>query len=393
MDDATQFASTSCRECDVDKASGSVVTWRYGDMDARLWGNLPEDVVDRVLAWLPVSSFLRFQTVCKRWGSLMRSNSFLDVCAHIPSPGPYFFILSKRASWVFPVYNPASDKWHGIPVKPPLRPSVPVAAAGGLLCYVAGFDGHKTVGCMNGYDTLLVCNPITNSWRELPPMICRRKPTLVGMLVDKDARSYQVVVTGDYSSHGNRFSTEVYDSNTRAWRVGGPVPAGEEASHNVAVCQGHVYCLARGSKSLLSYSVEKDEWTKVATSRMPGFPDSRNLLEWRGEIVLVGKGVMRQMLSVYIWLLEQPTMKWREVGRLPQTISDLFPKTRSECFYCSGHGDLLFFYRHNNGQGLLYDLARKSWKWVARYPSSGPCGILASMFALSCFEPRLDCSV
>ena len=35
-------------------------------MDEALWGTLPEDLQDRILAWLPFAAFARACTVCKR---------------------------------------------------------------------------------------------------------------------------------------------------------------------------------------------------------------------------------------------------------------------------------------------------------------------------------------
>lgn len=36
-------------------------------LDGELWGSLPEDLQDRILAWLPFTAFARASTVCKRY--------------------------------------------------------------------------------------------------------------------------------------------------------------------------------------------------------------------------------------------------------------------------------------------------------------------------------------
>ena len=67
-------------------------------------------------------------------------------------------------------------------------PSVayPVCAAGGLICFLSpNFD--------TGYTSLLVCNPVTRKWKELPAMLnYNRVPFLVSMVVDKEKLGYKV---------------------------------------------------------------------------------------------------------------------------------------------------------------------------------------------------------
>ena len=73
-------------------------------------------------------------------------------------------------------------------------------------------------------------------------------------------------------------------------------------------------------------------------------------------------------------------MKWREVGRMPQRMSDHFLGRPSESFYCTGHGHLIFLTRDNCDMGLLFDLKQKAWQWVTGCPNLDGLA----------FEPRLD---
>jgi hypothetical protein len=52
-------------------------------MDERLWGDLREELIDRVLARLPIDSFFRLRAVCKRWNAIIYSHSFISDCSQV----------------------------------------------------------------------------------------------------------------------------------------------------------------------------------------------------------------------------------------------------------------------------------------------------------------------
>lgn len=60
-------------------------------MDERLWGDLREELVDRVLARLPIDSFFRLRAVCKRWNAIIHSHSFISDCSQVSTPFPVTF--------------------------------------------------------------------------------------------------------------------------------------------------------------------------------------------------------------------------------------------------------------------------------------------------------------
>jgi len=121
-------------------------------MDEALWGTLPEDLQDRILAWLPFPAFARACTVCKRWNSVMYSHSFLEMYRRVPSPDPCFLMFEAKDRSMCSVYNPASNLWHRIPFTFfHYETKFPCAAAGGLLCFCG----------VSAYPSLSVCNPLT----------------------------------------------------------------------------------------------------------------------------------------------------------------------------------------------------------------------------------------
>jgi hypothetical protein len=121
-------------------------------MDEILWGTLPEDLQDRILAWLPFPAFARACTVCKRWNAVTYSHSFLEMYRRVPSPNPCFLMFEAKDRSMCSVYNPTSNRWHRIPFTFfHYETKFPCAAAGGLLCFCG----------VSAYPSLSVCNPLT----------------------------------------------------------------------------------------------------------------------------------------------------------------------------------------------------------------------------------------
>ncbi len=67
-------------------------------MDERLWSDLGEELIDRVLARLPIDSFFRLRVVCKRWNAIIYSQSFISDCSQV-----FIFISLYFISIHFPV--------------------------------------------------------------------------------------------------------------------------------------------------------------------------------------------------------------------------------------------------------------------------------------------------
>jgi hypothetical protein len=230
---------------------------------------LQEELVDRVLARLPVDSFFRLRAVCKRWNSIMFSPGFLADCSQVSSLvssfsllptsarrptfyyssthfffpflhlfwhpftdlefqfcllhwkpckvqvsstlGHYFIKADRRADRMLLGYSTTLAKWHRIPFDFLPMQIQPAASAGGLVCLVADYRPFA----------FFVCNPITKVARQLPPRICKRRPRIVCMVVDRLSKAYKIIAAGGYRSDDDCWTTEVFDSVTGCWRVSG----------------------------------------------------------------------------------------------------------------------------------------------------------------------------
>ncbi|CAK9271562.1 unnamed protein product [Sphagnum jensenii] len=329
-------------------------------MDERLWCDLREELVDRVLARLPVDSFFRLRVVCKRWNAIMFSPGFLADCSQVSSSvGHYFIKADRRADRVLLGYSTTLAKWHRIAFDFLPMQIQPAASAGGLVCLVADYQPFA----------LFVCNPITKLARQLPPRICKRRPRIVCMVVDRLNKAYKIIAAGGYRTDDDRWTTEVFDSVTSCWRVSGSLLQ-DELTKRPICCRGSLYCLTCGPNSgLLVFNVRDEVWSRVKTQRMPGNVKSRQLFECKGRIGIVGKASRNQTLGLCVWMLELKTMKWVEQGRMPPDMYDrLYKKWPCDSMYCAGHGDTIFFTRFFSPLGLTFSVSKNQWDWVPPFP-------------------------
>ncbi|KAJ6924213.1 hypothetical protein NC652_017493 [Populus alba x Populus x berolinensis] len=71
---------------------------------------LNEDLLERVLSWLPTSAFFRAASVCKRWKSVSDSASFKLACSEIPSREPWFLMVDPHLNQST-IFDSAERSW------------------------------------------------------------------------------------------------------------------------------------------------------------------------------------------------------------------------------------------------------------------------------------------
>ncbi len=256
-------------------------------MDPSLWSFFPEDLIDRVLAWLPLPSFFRLRIVCKSWNNLMHCKNFMNLkSSQTPSRSQdsWIVIFADRGYRVMSAFIPSENKWHSIPLSFLPFDISDVTVAGGLLV----FRLHET----NGASSVCVCNPLTSSWRKLPPMLGGWRDGLIGLVVDRQSRAYKIIVRSNLApiySHGIVLRTEVYDSRTDQWMRTEGLDNGITTGH--AFCNGVLYFMTWETRSgvygVYAYHVERGSWSKVHVP-IPDFMTCPHVVECRGRLLMVG---------------------------------------------------------------------------------------------------------
>lgn len=330
------------------------------------WHKLPEELTERVFAYLPISSVLQCRCVCKQWKSILTSHNFVELWTNLTPKNKWFLIY--HSSEVVAAYSPSSSRWNNIPVYDRCsldsRQVLLMASAGGLLC----FRNRNAE-----YPTLIVCNPVTNTRRVLPEMLQIRYIDIMGMVADKTTNSYKILVTGTTESTTDESITEVYDSRLGKWIH--HCNSKQEFLQfwyevHAVWLEGSFYCLAMPITAsqgyrLLTYSMERREWIDLDV-KMPS-TDLRcpSLLICQGRLLLAGKIVeCHSTRSICIWELQKDCMQWVRIDVMPGEVLSKIHLPYFLILQCQGNDNLICFSTHRGWQSLIYDLRDRSCQWL-----------------------------
>ncbi|CAM6098347.1 unnamed protein product [Calypogeia fissa] len=346
------------------------------EMIGDFFGELPEHLMDNILARVPVLTILCLRSVCKRWNALTSNSVFLENYSRPESrratESPVFLLYADQARLSYPIYDPASNAWHLLPQtlnsSPPgnLSPSsiVVLAAAGGLLCLTDTLS-EPAAGTLHLY----VSNPITRAWRRLPPTIWMplSKPYVVGMVVDSIKNTYKIVV----ARNGDDLQLQVYDSARNSWQIAGSVLRRLALIVGTAYTQGVLYCLEFGTgTSVSAYHIDRGLLEDVRAP-MPHYLAWPQLFVSRGHLMMVGAiahwGIMR---IICVWQLDSLQMEWVEVLRVPDDLLSGLSRQGDAGAHnlFVADGDYVCFVSNQVKKMLMCNIFKKSWWWLPVCP-------------------------
>lgn len=184
------------------------------------------DILDGIFTKLTIQEIFQLRPVCREFQGIIRKESFQRTCAVSSkiqghheqgslSFSPIFFFLAKgKIEWMG--FNNTLRIWQRLPSLGTMLPSPTptllmkdffITASGGLLCVNVSEDRH--------FESIIICNPLTQTKVELPPLNFRRQPVLLHLLVGSN-HTYKVIAVGSAAMGMGNLSrkTEVYDSAT-----------------------------------------------------------------------------------------------------------------------------------------------------------------------------------
>ncbi|KAJ4973869.1 hypothetical protein NE237_007043 [Protea cynaroides] len=112
---------------------------------------LPDDLLERILIYLPITSIFRAGCVCKRWNEIVNSRR-LNVLSH----KPWYFMFSSSDEPIGYGYDPILQKWYSLELPCIEAPNWFIASSCGLVCFMDNDSRSQ----------LLVCNPITKDCKR-----------------------------------------------------------------------------------------------------------------------------------------------------------------------------------------------------------------------------------
>ncbi|XXG65667.1 hypothetical protein AAC387_Pa05g3304 [Persea americana] len=397
--------STSSYSSSSSSSSTSFNPW----MDPQIWSNLPHRLLIRILAFLPPPAFFRSRCVCKRFYSLLFSDSFLEMHLHL-SPHLHWFIFFKNKDLISFNHNknthqnqvleapiegfildPDENTWYCVSfslIPPSFSPS---SSSEGLVCWMSDEAGPKT---------LILYNPMSRTAAQLPPAPRPRLYPSVGLRVGPS--SIDAFLAGDdlISPFAvKNLTTESFHADGggffSVWGTNSPLPrlCSLESGRMVLV-NGCFYCMNYSPFSVLAYEIASNTWCKIQAP-MRRFLRSPSLVECRGRLVLVAaveKSKLNVPRSVRMWGLQGCGRTWVELERMPHQLYLQFADAEAgRGFDCVGNGDFIAATIRGSEQVLLFNFHRKGWSWVSQCPFLRHSGGVASGGGLHGFAymPRL----
>ncbi|KAG2664214.1 hypothetical protein I3843_16G068100 [Carya illinoinensis] len=381
--------------------------------------DLNQDILERVLSRLPTSTFFGLNSVCKRWKSVAASASFKLACSHIPSRDPWFYVVNPHVNQSI-VFDSSDRTWKklnhpALLQKDSNQNSMPVAASGGLICF------------RNLTGNFIICNLVTGSCRELPPLGPTQRNQNLHAIVMNTASKYQgsyklLLVCGELP----KLSCIVYDSSTGCWEgdiaLHGKIDdsLGFESSDDSAVYYlnkaGNVVAtnMQRSpSKQYSSVITCKDGEEIVYFLNSSGkvvscnlslkcfseFPRllpvyseySIDMVECEGEMLVVMLSEFLESASLRVWRYDEDLCAWNQIAAMPPAMShEWFGKKVDINCVGAGHQILICLNSVELFSYVLCDLVTNEWIELPKCYMNGEAIEFMSAFS---FEPRIEASV
>ncbi|XWS24115.1 hypothetical protein CRYUN_Cryun28dG0073100 [Craigia yunnanensis] len=286
------------------------------EMDPGIWSKLPPELLEHILSFLPLKTFLNLRSTCKHFKSLVFTPSFMSKYSS-GFPFSSFLLLSHPQCYSqFPLYDTILGAWRNLALPFSFLP--PCAAQFNLL------SSSKGLFCFSlpNSCSFLVCNLLAKSSRVIKFPFFPFSFELLTLVSKPDG--YKIFMLCSKFSSNYVF---VYDSMVHSWRrYDGFQPLLIENFHQEgASFHGSLYFTTPEPFSVACFDLENGKWEKLNTE-MPGELTFVRLVSDidEGKLYMIG-GIGRNGISrsMRLWELGKGG-NWKEVERLPELMCRKF---------------------------------------------------------------------
>ncbi|GLJ06519.1 hypothetical protein SUGI_0040910 [Cryptomeria japonica] len=337
-----------------------------------VWSNLPKDIVNIVLLFLPLASAMQFKSVCKEWREFLGSNCYYRRRSAVEQKKPWLFLCT---SGMFScAFDFSLKRWHKI-LNPPLYRQSIVSASGNLVCL-----GNLVADCR----ALSICDPVSKLVKNLAPMNKIQFIHKVSLNLHKDG-AYKIMVVGENDRAVNNFRglvTEVYDSKTQIWRMSGETMAEAKFGLDAGVwMNSRFYCIVEMPYGVVVFDQKRDLWEELEAEMPAGCNDisSPYLVDCRGRLLMVMRNSIESGTSKFqIWelviLKEKEDYEWVLLEEMPEHIEVEFMASSrwgdmSQRLICCGVGDWVCIITQLSPSALAFNMVNKKWEWLGKDPA------------------------
>ncbi|KAG0627398.1 hypothetical protein M758_2G197900 [Ceratodon purpureus] len=227
---------------------------------ARVWDDLPPEVVENVLARLPVHALCRSRLVCKKWDHLITDPGFASFYAQTSRRASHVLLMPRELSICRSIKR--KRNWEILDIEEKrfytlsenfiedylLRTNKDFAHFIPCMKFTLAADAGLVYAMYFKYETRrhIVCNPVSKDIHQIPEpkfhILYNRDIFL--MLVDNATQSYRIVTIQLYDSHySRRDQVHLYDSKTLQWRKLCKIPGDSYLAHSSIFLRGVLFTL------------------------------------------------------------------------------------------------------------------------------------------------------
>ncbi|XP_062089817.1 F-box only protein 6-like [Humulus lupulus] len=336
-----------------------------------MWRDLPFDLLANIFYFLSPDSLACARSTCQQWHNCAKTRPLSRSHQH----PDWFMALPNRSHTQFCyAQNSISKNWYSLPLDflPGAGAVKPLASVKSLLLF-------KTTSPT--YPHLVVCNPFTKEYKQLPKLNMSRSNPAVGVIaLDDSSRNvsfpcFQVYVAGGMSDSPTGCSTyeytlEMYDSRHDTWQVVGSLPMEFAVRLTVWTPNDNVYCngvvywiTSARAYSLMGFDILSNTWRELRVPLASKLEFASIVLR-NEKLTLVG-GTYGDSASV--WELGQGDI-WVLVGKVPVELRKKFlgEKESWVSTKCVSSNGAIYLYRDLETGMIVWkekDYQKGNWEW------------------------------